>query len=350
MPYKMKGKFIAVIGVLLLAVMVVPTTPDYSFAQTREYKWRMPGFLPRGTSAEKVREQWVKDLEVASGGRIKITYYGAGEILPPLQMWDAVVNGNIDIALSYGAYWRGKSSLSMFSEIFPYTVQDVGELNALLYEYGIEDIIRKAYAKRGTHLLRVLPCLNNTMIGTFAFKSFEDFKKYKIRAGGPPAEMLKAMGIPTVYVPTPEIYASFQRGVIDATVGGPISYFYDLGFHEVGKYILIPGTGTEADEIIMNPKTWNSLPNDLKMLLYHSAADLAQRLCANYFGRDAELANVMVTKYGVKKVILPESEGPKMSKYTMKSIENIVSTEKDPDFIEATDKLKKFLKAHGRID
>jgi TRAP-type mannitol/chloroaromatic compound transport system substrate-binding protein len=350
MPYKMKNKFTAVIVVLLLAVMVIPITPDCSFAQTKEYKWRMPSFLPRGTSAEKVREQWVKDLEVASGGRIKIAYYGAGEILPPLQMWDAIINGNIDIAFSYGAYWRGKSSLSMFSEGFPFTVYDVGEVNALLYEYGIEDIIRKGYAKGGVHLLRVLPCFNNTMIDTFDFKSFEDFKKHKIRAGGPPAEMLKAMDIPTVYVPTPDIYGALQRGVIDATIGGPISYFYDLGFHEVAKYVLIPGTGTEADEIIMNPKTWNSMPNDLKMLLYHSAADLSQRLAGSYFGRDAESLNVMQTKHGVKKVNISESECKKMTKYTIKSIENIISTGKDPDFIEATNKLKKFLKANGRID
>jgi len=346
----MKNKFTAVIVVLLLAVMVIPITPDCSFAQTKEYKWRMPGFLPRGTSAEKVREQWVKDLEVATGGRIKITYYGAGEILPPLQMWDAIFNGAIDIAFSYGAYWRGKSSLSMFSEGFPFTLYDVGEFNALLYEYGVEDIIRKAYAKRGVHLLRVLPCLNNTMIGNFPFKSFEDFKKYKIRAGGPPAEMLKTMGIPTVYVPTPDIYGAFQRGVIDATVGGPISYFYDLGFHEIGKYILIPGTGTEADEVIMNLKTWDSLPNDLKMILYHSAADLGERLSASYFARDAELMNVMQAKHGVKAVVIQDSEKKKMSQYTIKSIDNIVSTEKDPDFIEATKQLKKFLKALGRID
>lgn len=349
MIQKLVTRAILSICVFLFVVAFVPITPDYSYAQSEVYQWKMPGFLPRGTSAEKIREQWCKDVAVATDGRIKIAYYGAGEVLPPLQMWDALNTGALDIAFSYGAYWKGKTSLSMFSEAFPYTVDDIGEFNALLYEYGLEDVIRKAYAKKGIHLLRVVPVLNNSLITKFKFNSFDQFKKHKIRAGGPPAEMLKTAGISTIYIPTPDLYASFQRGVIDAIVGGPISYFYDMGFHEVGKYVLFPGMGVEADEIIMNKKTWDSLPQDLKLILTYSAAELGTRVCANYFGRDNELLDVMKKKHKVSVISLPETERIKMTRFTIKSIDSIATTEKDPEFTEATKILKKFLAARGKI-
>jgi TRAP-type mannitol/chloroaromatic compound transport system substrate-binding protein len=349
MFYKMKWKLIAAMCILLFVVTFIPTTPDDSYAQGKVYEWRMPSFLPRGTAAEKVREQWCKDVAVATGGRIKIAYYGAGEILPPLQMWDGLNSGAIDIAMSYGAYWRGKSPLSLFSEGFPFVFDDVGQFYALLYEYGLEDIIRKSYAKRGIHLLRVLPVLQNTLISINNFDSIDELKKRKVRAGGPPAEVFKAMGIAPIYIPTPDIYGALQRKVIDVNVGGPISYFYDLGFHEIGKYVLVPGLGIEADEIIMSKKTWDSLPKDLQMILYHSAGELSQKTCANYYGRDSKTLDTMKTKFKVKTITLSNAEMRRMSEYTMKAIENVAKTEKDPEFDEAAKVLHKFLKDQGRL-
>lgn len=346
---KITVRVIMFLCVFLFVIAFIPATPDYSYAQGKVYEWRMPSFLPRGTAAEKVREQWCKNVAVATGGRIKIAYYGAGEILPPLQMWDGLTSGAIDIAMSYGAYWRGKSPLSLFSEGFPFVFDDVGQFYSLLYEYGLEDIIRKSYAKRGIHLLRVVPVLQNTLISIDKFDSINELKKRKVRAGGPPAEVFKAMGISPIYIPTPDIYGALQRKVIDVNVGGPISYFYDLGFHEIGKYVVVPGLGVEADEVIMNKKTWDSLPKDLQMILYHSAAELSQKVCANYYGRDGVMLDKMKTKFKVKTITLSNAEMAKMSAYTMKAIENVAQTEKDPEFDEAVKVLRKFLKDQGKI-
>jgi len=344
--------FIYVAFACFLVLAVACVFPANSSAQSKSevkvYKWRMPGFLPRGTDAEKIREQWCKDMTVVTQGRIEIQYFGAGEILPATQIWDAIANGVVDIAFSYGAYWRGKTPLSLYSEGLPYTAPDLSDLKALFYEYGIEDIIRKAYAQQGVHLLRPIPAFYTTMIGKFPVTSVDDLRKKKVRAGGPIAEMLKAGGIPTVYMQTVEVYSALERGAIDCAIGGPISYMYDMGFHEVAKYILLPGTGPEADEILMNPKTWQSLPKDLQMILYNSAGELSHKIEANYWARDRKLLRTMIDKHGVKTTTLPEAEQKKMAGYTIKAAESI--SQGNPEFTEATNELKQYLKLLGRMD
>ena|GEM_PF-5273522 len=345
---KLKRNMLTIVTAVFVSILIVGwIAPVCSFAGDKVYKWKMPSFLPRGTAAEKVREQWCKDVAVATNGRIQIQYFGAGELLPPLQMWDAVKNGVIPIAFSYGSLFRGKTPLSMYSEGMCFTAPDLPGFHALLYEYGLENIIRKSYAKKGVHLLRVLPCLYSTMIGKFDFNTIDDLKKYKIRTGGPIAELLKEADVPTVYISSVDIYSSMQRGVIDATIGGPISYFYDLGFHEVSKYVLIPGIGPEADEIIMNPKVWKSLPKDLQMILYQCTADLTEKITASYTARDQKLLTKMKNEGGIKPIYLSDKVKNEMSEYMMKAADKI--GEKDPDFAEATKVVRGYLQTLGKI-
>ncbi len=46
-------------------------------------------------------------LEQKSGGKLKVKFLGADEVVPPLEQFDAVRNGTVDIALGVASYYTG---------------------------------------------------------------------------------------------------------------------------------------------------------------------------------------------------------------------------------------------------
>src|SRR6476619_1038334 len=93
--------------------------PSVARAQTQ--KWRMVTSWPRrlpgpGMSAERVAER-IKRL---SGGRIDITVYAAGEVVPAFGVLDAVGNGVADIGHTAAFYWQGKMPAAAFFTTVPF--------------------------------------------------------------------------------------------------------------------------------------------------------------------------------------------------------------------------------------
>lgn len=83
-------------------------------------------------------------------------------------------------------------------------------------------------------------------------RTLKDLKGLKLRAaGGPPADMTKALGAVPVTIPMPDTYLALQKGVIDG-------YWYShesvLGFrtYEVTKYVTDFPTCAVAWWLIMN--------------------------------------------------------------------------------------------------
>ena len=68
------------------------TTPN--IITNKKYKWKCvttwpPNFPVVGEGANLLSD-WISQM---SGGRLEIKVYGGGELVPALEVWDAVVNG-----------------------------------------------------------------------------------------------------------------------------------------------------------------------------------------------------------------------------------------------------------------
>jgi TRAP-type mannitol/chloroaromatic compound transport system substrate-binding protein len=79
-----------------------------AIARAETMKWRMVTSWPKrlpgpGMSAERIANR----IRTLSGGRIDITVYAAGEIVPAFGVLDAVGNGVADIGHSASFYWQG---------------------------------------------------------------------------------------------------------------------------------------------------------------------------------------------------------------------------------------------------
>src|SRR6267154_4195728 len=96
-----------------LALLGAVAAPAVARGETR--RWRMVTSWPRrlpgpGMSAERVAER----ISALSGGRLQITVNAAGEVVPALEVLDAVGSGVVEMGHTAAFYWQGKQPASVF--------------------------------------------------------------------------------------------------------------------------------------------------------------------------------------------------------------------------------------------
>ena len=339
--------------VFALAVGLVVTTLvvgiNNAESKQKVYKWDMTYPLYRGTWDWAVLEKWCAHLKTASGGRLDITPHAGGEIMPVIETFDAVSTGTLKIDFSYGPYWIGKLPMAIYaSGLPPFTLPRWENYKVLYYELGLEDLIRKAYAKHNIFYVATIPTNNAVLLSKSPVKKAADFKGLKIRATGIYAEIATTAGASAIYFPWGEIYGSLEKGVIDGVIAGPLSCQCDSGFHEPSKYFLeTPITPVDAWSMHINMDAWKALPDDLKNLFVESCSYAADLFTASYFVHDVRWRKKIVEEFGFTVTSLPEEEQRIMSKYSMEVLDKYSA--KDADFAKATKILKKYMKDLGLL-
>jgi len=211
----------------------------------------------------------------ASGGRLTIKTFHAGELVKGLESMDAVLSGTAQMGFGAPYYWAGKSDSISFVAAMPFGLNGQ-EQNAWCYNGGgIEMADKHAYNPLG---LKFLPLGNtgNQMGGWYnkEINAPEDLKGLKFRMPGLGGEILKSMGTNVILLPGSEVLVALTSGAIDGTEWiGPAA---DLGkgLHKVAKYYYYPGwhePGTVLDAFF-DKKEWDSLDTDLKALVEYAAA------------------------------------------------------------------------------
>jgi len=336
------GMFYVVFTTLIVTAVYSGTAE----AGPKVFRWRAQHFLPSQMEGYKEFVRWCDKIKTASDGRLIIKPFPPGAAVPSAEQWEAVRKGVIQMALSYGAYWVGKTPVAGFSVGVPFTLRDVQDQYVLYQKLGLEDLVRSNYAKQNIYFLRHLPCLDTVMTSKKPIGSVADLKGLKVRATGLIGEMLAAAGATVSYFPGPEIYGALEKGIVDAAVYGPLSTQYELGFHEVTKYLAIPPMASEGDEAIINMDSWNQLPDDLKMLLTLSIAEHGEQLAAIY-RHESEKALESFVKKGVTVSVMPESERMKLTALGWSVVDKYAA--KDPDFAKGSEILKNYLRLIGKM-
>lgn len=235
---------------------------------TRELKLVMawPKNAPgSGTSGTRVAER----ITALSGGRLNVKVYGAGELVPAFQSFDAVSAGDADMYHAAEYYFQGKSKAYNFLTAVPFGMTGP-ETHAWIRYGGGQELWDEVSAQFNVKGFPVHT--TGTQMGGWFRKeitSLDDFKGLKMRMPGLGGEVLRAMGATPLNLPVGEIYPSLQSGAIDATEWvGP---WQDLafGFYKITKNYYGPGfhePGTVAS-IGINKGLYDSLEPDLQQLI-----------------------------------------------------------------------------------
>lgn len=274
-----------------------------------QVKWKMVTTWPKnfpglGTGANYL----AKLIGEMSGGRIQVKVYGAKELVPAFEIFDAVSRGTAEMGHGAAYYWKGKSEAAQFFAAVPFGLT-AQEMNAWFYHGGGMELWQETYAPFGL----VPMAAGNTgvqMGGWFnkEINSVADLKGLKMRIPGLGGEVLRRAGGTPVSLPGGEIFTSLQSGAIDATeFVGP---YNDLAFglYKAAKHYYYPGwhePGTTL-ECFVNKKALESLPKDLQSIVLNASRVANQDMLSEYTARNNQALDTLVNKHKVDLRRFPE--------------------------------------------
>ena len=209
-------------------------------------------------------QPWVKQVEAATNGRVKITIYPSQTLSKGKDNWNAVKTGIADIGWCFHGYWPGMTSLADVISLpaLPFTSAEKGS-EVLWKLYKKFPSIQKQF--QDNHILLLYTSNPYILITTKKqVKTLEDLKGLKIRmTGGPPTEQMKALGGVPMMIPMPGNYIALQKGVTDG-MGAPWEAILGFRLYEVVKYYTEVPFPAVYFSIAFNKNKWNSLPRDIQ--------------------------------------------------------------------------------------
>ena len=312
---------IAVVALLLLWVGTLglwaldsqqkdPVAVDGSqVVSTEQIKWKLVTTWPKGLPGlGSAPENFARRVEEMSNGRLSIRVYGAGEVVPPFEVFDAVSQGVAEMGHGASYYWKGKIPSAMFYTAVPFGMT-AQEMNGWLHYGGGLELWRELYAPFG-----VRPFAGGStgvqMAGWFnrELKSAEDLKGLKMRIPGLAGEVFTASGGTSVRLAGGEIYTSMQTGVIDAVEWvGPYND-RTLGLMEVAEYYYYPGWHEPGAmlEFTVNQKAFDRLPADLQAIVEGAARATNQDMLDEFTARNNSSLTSLLDEYETKLRPLPD--------------------------------------------
>ena len=271
--------------------------------------WRMLTSWPRdfpgpGMNARRLAER----ITALSGGRLKIQLYAAGEIVPGLQVFDAVAAGVAEMGHTAAIYWTGKTKAAAYFTTVPFGMTPA-EHNAWVELGGGQALWDELYAPFG---LKPFMAGNSGMQmgGWFRrpVQSLADLKGRKIRAVGLSADVFQHLGATAVSLQAGDIFPALQNGTVDAVEFlGPASD-RAAGFFEVAKLYYWP-TFTKPNgtaECIVRKDAWETLPSDLQGVVAEAARAENGYCLAESDWRAAEALEDLTRNRGVELRPWPE--------------------------------------------
>ncbi|MCG8641006.1 MAG: TRAP transporter substrate-binding protein [Desulfobacterales bacterium] len=256
--------------IMLASILLVALSSIPAFSKT--YRWQPSSWLPSGIGWESI--QYMSDYVTRmSNGRIQMKPSAPGAIVPVAEQLDAVGMGVMQATFIWPGYFPGQIPVAFTHGDCMAAPKTIAEIRHLYEEYEggrIMELLRQEYAKHGVHLVgNVYWVLDNLMISRKPINGVKDIKGLKFRSSELIALQLAKLGAGTIWTPGDEIYTMLSTGGVDAITFSHAADMVDMGFHEVTKYwVKYPtAVGPAADAFIVNLKTWNALPDDLKAIL-----------------------------------------------------------------------------------
>lgn len=252
-------------------------------------------------------ENFARYVNEMSAGRLKITVFGAGEIVPAFEVFEAVSSRVAEAGHGAAYYWKGKMPAAVFFTAIPFGMT-AQEMNGWLHYGGGLELWRELYAPAG-----VVPFAGGStgvqMAGWFnrELRSADDLRGLKMRIPGLAGEVFAASGGSAVRIAGGEIYTAMQTGVIDAVEWvGPYND-RTLGLQEVAEYYYYPGWHEPGAmlELIVNADALAELPPDLQAIVTYAARAANQDMLDEFSARNNEALGALVDA-GVKLRPLPE--------------------------------------------
>ncbi|HRP78766.1 MAG TPA: TRAP transporter substrate-binding protein [Aquamicrobium sp.] len=271
--------------------------------------WRMVTTWPKNFPGMGVGAQRLADrITAASGGRLTIQVYSAGELVPPLQSLDAVIDGNAEMSHGAAYYWQNKSTgLSFFTGV-PYGMTS-RELTGWVRYLGGQEIWDEIYDQFGVQ--GFLSGDTGTQAGGW-FKNeltgVSDVQGLRFRTPGLGGQVWQKLGVSVTNLAAGEIFQALQAGTLDAAeFVGPYNDLA-LGFYQICKNYYFPSFIEPglATELVVDKAKYQALPSDLQAIIRDVCQAEYDAVAADFAANDPRALQMLVNDHGVQIRQFPE--------------------------------------------
>ena len=292
----------------------------------KTFTWKLVTTWPKNyPGLGSAPENFANRVAAMSGGRLTIKVFGAGQLVPAFEVFDAVSQGTAQVGHGASYYWTGKTKAAAFFTSVPFGL-NAQEMNGWLHYGGGLELWRELYEP-----FNLIPFAAGStgvqMAGWFnrEINSMDDIKGLKMRIPGLGGDVITRAGGVSVTMPGGELYTSMQTGVIDATEWvGP---YNDLafGFHQVAKYYYYPGWHEPGPilELIVNKDAYASLPKDLQAIVEGAARAVNQDMLDEYTARNNSALVELVETHGVDVRKLPDDVVAELRRLSAEVVEEL---------------------------
>jgi TRAP-type mannitol/chloroaromatic compound transport system substrate-binding protein len=317
------------------------------------FEWNLvtswpPGLPGLGVGVEHIAER----IDRATNGRLKIKVFAGGELVPALEVLDAVSRGTVQMGHDSAYYHRGKVPAAQYFTTIPFG-QTVHEINAWMYYGGGLELWRELYEP-----FNVLPFpAGNTgvqMAGWFnkEINSVDDLKGLKMRIPGMGGEVMQRAGATQITVPASEIFTALQTGAIDAAEWvGPYNDL-SLGLHKAARYYYYPGWHETSPmlQCTVNLDAWNSLPDDIQEIVANVCQAINTDMMAEYTWGNAVALEQMKQDPNIEIRRLPDDVLELLQRLSREAMEDLAANDEWAERILASyDAFQKISEPNQRI-
>lgn len=302
-----------------------------AYAQQKVIKLKFANFFPPPAKQSKICQDFIKEVEQRTNGRVKFQYFAGGSLLKAPAMYNGIEIGIADIGLAHIEYTPGRMPVSEAADM-PH-----GFPSAWVASHVVDDFYNK-FKPKEWNKVKVLwmhapaPAL---VISKKPVRKMEDFKGLTIRAPGRPGDIIKALGGTPAPTPMMEVYDALSKGVNDG-VFTPYETIRTFKFGEVVKYTTISWQIGNAYTfyVVMNKNSYKKLPPNIKEIFAKVSGEFKEKFALMWNQIEFPGKQFGIEK-GLEYIELSPAEAARWKKAVAPVIEKYVSEMKRKGYPEA---------------
>ena len=240
-----------------------------------ELKWRLASSFPKSLDTiYGAGEVFAKYCAELTDNKLNVRVFASGEVVPALQVADAVQNGTIEMGHTASYYYVGKDPTFAFDTALPFGL-NARQQDAWMNVGGGRELINEFLKD---YSIYAIPCGNTgaQMGGWFRkeIRNVDDLKGLKFRVGGFAGQVLARLGVVPQQIAGGEIYPALEKGTIDAAEWVGPHDDQKLGFNKVAPHYYYPGwwEGSAQISVYINLAKWNELPKAYQTVIEAASA------------------------------------------------------------------------------
>ncbi|RMX08339.1 TRAP transporter substrate-binding protein [Corticibacter populi] len=289
-------------------------------------EWRMVTTWPKNFPGLGVgAENLAKRITEMSGGRLTVRVFAAGEMVPPLQALDAVIEGTAEMSHGAAYYWQNKNpGLSFFTGVpFGMTSRELAAWVRFMGGQALWDEVYDGFGVQG-----FLSGDTGTQAGGWFRKDINspaDIRGLRFRTPGLGGQVWQKLGASVTNMAAGEIFQALQSGTLDAAeFVGPYNDLA-LGFYQICKNYYFPSFIEPglATELVVNKSKFSALPADLQAIVRYACQAAYDDVACDMAANDPRALASLVRDHGVQVKQFPEellAAGAKASLEVLQSI------------------------------